>query len=471
MLSAKEVEQAVSGVIRKGNEELVFKDVCIDSRRIKKGDLFWAIKGHRFDGHDFVLSALNKGAFGAIVEDRYVDEILKKTEGRDKVVISVKDSLKALGDLARYWRDKHKVKVIVVTGSSGKTTTKEMLFSILSQRYNVLKNPGNYNNLIGLPISLLKLDKLHSIAVLEMGMNRAGEIARLTQIANPDIGIITNIGPVHLEGVKDIKGVAQAKAELAKMLPERGVLFVNGDNALLMKEVLRFSKKTIRFGKDKKNDIILENAHVNENLGVDFSMVWGDKRLALKLNIAGLHNTMNALIASAVSLYMGMSEEEIKKGLLDYKGVKGRFQVISLVDESILIDDTYNANPVSLKAALKSISYIREGRKLFVGLGDMLELGDYSEQAHREAGKMVAELKPDFFIVTGNFSEQMIKGAQDAGMPKEKLVISSSPEQMCYEIEKRLSQDKRILVFLKASRAVSLDKVSEYLLNKFGRKT
>ncbi len=470
MLNAEEIKQAISGTIEKGRKDFLFRDISTDSRRINQGDLFWAIKGERFDGHDFILSALDKGAFGAVVERCYVKNLLEKTKEKSIVLISVKDSLKALGDLARYWRDKHKAKVIVVTGSSGKTTTKEMLFSILSQRYNVLKNPGNYNNLIGLPVSLLKLTDLHSIAVLEMGMNRPGEIARLTQIANPDIGIITNIGPVHLEGVKDIRGVAKAKAELAKMFPENGVLFVNGDNALLMEEVLKFSKKVIRFGRNHDNDIRLKHARINENLSTDFCMSWGDKSLDLRVNLAGLHNAMNALAASAVSLYMGMSAEEIKRGLMNYKGMKGRFQIITLVNENILIDDTYNANPVSLKAALQTISHIRTGRKLFIGLGDMLELGDYSIPAHQEAGKIVAMLDPELFIVTGGFSEEMIKGAIDAGMPKERIIVSFGPEEMSYEIEKRLKENKHVIVFLKASRAVSLDKVSEYLSNRFGRK-
>ena len=467
MLKAKEIEQATSGIIRKGREDVLFKDICIDSRKSKKGDLFWAIKGQRFDGHDFVISALDKGAFGAVIEHCYAEELIKKTAGRDVVLISVKDSVKALGDLARHWRDKHTAKVIVVTGSSGKTTTKELLFSILSQRHNVLKNPGNYNNLIGLPVSLLKLSELHSVAVLEMGMNRAGEIERLTQIANPDIGIITNIGPVHLEGVKDIKGVAKAKAELAKMLPQDSVLFVNGDCDLLVEEVEKYSKKTIRFGRKVENDIVLKHAFVNDRLGIDFCMSWGNKSFDFSIPLAGIHNAMNAMIAAAVSLYMGMSLEEIKKGFLSYKGIKGRFQIIELVNGNTLIDDTYNANPASLKAAVETISYIKAGKKLFIGLGDMLELGDYSIYAHQEAGKMVAMLDPDLFIVTGRFSEEMAKAAKQAGMPEDRIIVSSSLQQMASEIEERLKDSRDVIVFLKASRAVSLDKVAESILNKF----
>lgn len=467
MILAKEVKDAVSGSILKGEEDFLFSGISLDSRKIKKGELFWAIKGERFDGHDFVLNAIKRGAGGAVIDERHAEAVVSNVK-EEAVIISVKDTLYALGDIARYWRKKHNPKVIAITGSSGKTTTKELLSTILSLRYNTLRNPGNYNNLIGLPISLLRLNSYHSIAVLEMGMNMPGEISRLTEIADPDIGIITNIGPVHLEGVKDIEGVARAKAELAEKISKDGIIFVNGDNELLLKEVLKFGKKVITFGKDKKNDIILEKAYFNKEMGIDFCMIWNNKKFQFRLNSFGLQNAMNAMIASAVALYLGISEKDIIEGLLSYKGAKGRFQLINLVNDSILIDDTYNSNPLSLKAAVDSLRYLRRGKSLIIGLGDMLELGDYSVLAHRQAAEMIAKLDPDLFIAMGDFSEEMIRSAKECGIKEENLFLAKDHIDMALEIERRVKRSKNCLVFLKASRAILLNKVAEYLVDKLG---
>jgi len=337
MIKAEDIQKAISGKLLRGDKNTIFSGINIDSRRIDKGDLFWALKGERFDGHDFVLDAINTGAFGAVIEKSYAKKILQSLkEAPNAVIISVQDTLKALGDLAKWWRNQYNVKVIAITGSTGKTSTKEMIFNILSINRKVLKNPGNYNNLIGLPITLLDLNSSHDVSVLEMGMNMPGEIRRLTEIADPDVGLITNIGPVHLQGVKDIYGVAKAKAELVEKISPDGTVFVNGDNELLVSAVSHFKKQIIKFGKNQKNDVKLEKIFSNGIEGSTFRLSWKGKNLELRINLPGMSNIINALAASAICLYLGEPEENIKKGLLMYQGVKGRFEIIRLSNDTIL---------------------------------------------------------------------------------------------------------------------------------------
>ncbi|RLB12038.1 MAG: UDP-N-acetylmuramoyl-tripeptide--D-alanyl-D-alanine ligase [Deltaproteobacteria bacterium] len=466
MIRTKDIVRAISGKLVKGDKDITFSGIKTDSRKIEKGDLFWALKGERFDGHDFISSAINAGAYGAVIKGSYTNKILGSLkDAQDVVIISAQDTLRALGDLAGWWRNQHNVKVIGITGSTGKTSTKEMISHILSIGKKVLKNPGNYNNLIGLPITLLSLDSSHDISVLEMGMNMPGEIRRLTEIADPDIGLITNIGPAHLQGVKDIHGVARAKTELVEKISSNATVFINGDNELLVKSASKYKKQIIRFGKNAKNDIKLERIVSYGIKGSIFRLSWEGRSLELRINVPGISSIMNALAASAICLYLGEPEENIRKGLLMYQGVKGRFEIIVLENDNILINDTYNSNPLSLKASMESIKDIKGKRGLIIGLGDMLELGDYSVHAHREAGRMAAGLNPELFIAMGSFSEEMIEGAREAGMSEHRLLISHDHEEMVYEIEKRLLK-KGCIIFLKGSRAMALERVAEGIMNR-----
>lgn len=468
MIRSKDIQKAISGRLVRGNRDAVFSGISTDSRKIVKGNLFFALKGERFDGHSFVLDAVEIGASGAVIEEAYVDKILRELKDmQGVVVISVQDTLKALGDLAKWWRNQYNIQIIAITGSTGKTSTKEMISNILSINKKVLKNPGNYNNLIGLPITLLTLNDSYDISVLEMGMNMPGEIRRLTEIANPDIGLITNIGPVHLQGVKDIYGVANAKAELVEKISSNGIVFVNGDDELLIRATSQFKKEMIKFGKNSKNDVKLEKIFFSDIRRSAFRISWKKRNFDLSINVPGISNVMNALAASAICIYLGESEENIRRGLSRYQGIKGRFEIISLNNNNILINDTYNSNPLSLKASIQSVKGIRGEKRLIIGLGDMLELGDYSPRAHREAGKMIAELRPDLFIAMGSFSKDMIEGAKEAGMPEDKLLIVSEHEEMIYEIEKRLYED--CIVFLKGSRAMALEKVADNITKNLRR--
>ncbi len=468
MIKAKNIVKATSGrLINNKNNNHIFYGISIDSRKIKKGYLFWAIKGERFDGHDFVISALDSGAAGAVIQESNLERICRKLGTRNSIIISVQDTLTALGDLSTWWRKQHKTKVIGITGSSGKTSTKEIIANILSMDRKVLKNPGNYNNLIGLPLTLLNLRDYHDIAVLEMGMNMQGEIKRLTEIADPNIGIITNIGHVHLEGVKDIYGVAKAKSELVQQISPNSVIFINGDNQILLGIAMQFGKKLITFGLNSLNDIKLKKIYYHGIMGTHFTISWEGRDFSLRINVPGKSNVLNAMVAFAVCSYIGISEEQIKKGLLSYKGIKGRFEIIHLKNNMILINDTYNSNPLSLKSSIDSLYKLTKNKKIIIGLGDMLELGNYSKQAHIDAGKIVAKIKPSFFTTIGTYAHYMIYGAKLSGMDKRKLHISTSHDEMSNEIEKRLCKD--CVIFLKASRKIALEKVTQQIINKFGK--
>ncbi|HEJ83944.1 MAG TPA: UDP-N-acetylmuramoyl-tripeptide--D-alanyl-D-alanine ligase, partial [Desulfobacteraceae bacterium] len=278
-ITVKEILDPINGVLISGVPETVLTGISTDSRTIGKGDLFWALNGDTYDGHDFVQKALEKGARGVVVAGRWVEsEFPGKDSGAnrsafpDRAIISVEDTLKALGDLAAWWCRGHRVKVVGITGSSGKTTTKEMTAGILELGQRTLKNRGNFNNLIGLPLTLLQLDRAHEFAVLEMGMNHPGEIARLTDIADPDVGVILNVGMAHLEGVSDLDGVARAKTEMMERMSSEGLMILNGDDAPLMRRAALFSTPRLTFGLGEGNDVRATSIENEGPEGTRFSL-------------------------------------------------------------------------------------------------------------------------------------------------------------------------------------------------------
>ena len=388
--SVKDIVTPVRGELVSGRSDIILEGISTDSRDIKPGQIFLALKGDNFDGHDFVEKAITGGASCLIIDKSLNGRIFDKS---NVAIIQVDDTLRALGDLAGWWRNKHEITVVTITGSAGKTTTKEMTALILGQGAKTLKNRGNFNNLIGLPLSLLRLEKADRRAVLEMGMNRPGEIKRLTEIADPDIGLITNVARAHLEGLKDLEGVARAKTELIEEIRPDGYIIINGDDVLLMKQASRFNRRIITFGRGRRNDIRAENIINLGHKGISFDLRYHDITLPVSIRVPGIQNIHNALAASAVAVLMEESPDNIVKGLNDFEGIDGRFRSLSLPRGNTLIDDTYNANPYSLKAALDSIkSMAGDERRIIVGLGEMMELGDETSSAHIEAGKRVAEI-------------------------------------------------------------------------------
>ncbi|MFO7599766.1 MAG: UDP-N-acetylmuramoyl-tripeptide--D-alanyl-D-alanine ligase [Candidatus Desulfacyla sp.] len=388
---------------------------------------------------------------------------MKKRKKRLKQKVpSVEDTLKALGDLAAWWRRRHCLKVVGITGSSGKTTTKEMTAAILELGHKTLKNPGNFNNLIGLPLTLLQLGREHSFAVLEMGMNHPGEITRLTDIADPDVGVILNVGMAHLEGVSDLDGVARAKAEMMERISARGLMILNGDDVPLMRRASFFKMPKMTFGLGKENDVRGTSIENEGPRGTRFSLEYRGAAWPVRIRIPGTHHLKNALAAAAVALSLDEPAESIIKGLAGFSAIRGRFDVMSLEGGIILVDDTYNANPSSLGAAIESVgAMVAHGGRIIVGLGEMLELGDAAISAHREAGRKVAEGGASRFYAMGDHARDMMEGALTAGMPEDRLKIVETHDEMVKEIGRVMS--KGDLILLKGSRRMQIEKVVEGL--------
>jgi UDP-N-acetylmuramoyl-tripeptide--D-alanyl-D-alanine ligase len=455
-VNAQEIASIVQGETISGCRGTVFSGLSTDSRAIKEGELFWALKGERFDGHDFVKDAVSQGAKGVVIERGRPDPF---PAGKGLVAIAVSDTLRALGDFASWWRHQHQVRVVGITGSTGKTTTKEMTASIFALSGMTLKNKGNFNNLIGLPLSLFLLEAAHRTAVLEMGMNRTGEIARLTEVADPDVGLITNVAKAHVEGLGSVEGVAKAKVELLEKMSSESQPILNGDDELLMRTAAPLQRKVMTFGLGPKNDVQPEGVKNLGREGFSFEVRYAGEAVPVRLRIPGAQNIYNALAASAIAFASSEFPDRIAQGLNSFEGIHGRFMLSPLPGGCTLVDDTYNANPHSLKAALDSLkALVDEGGRILVGLGDMLELGNETVAAHVEAGERVAEIGAYFFVALGEHARLMIEGAINKGFPRERASIARDHQDMAEKIREMMRRGD--LILLKGSRRVGLEKVA-----------
>ncbi|MBN1276678.1 MAG: UDP-N-acetylmuramoyl-tripeptide--D-alanyl-D-alanine ligase [Deltaproteobacteria bacterium] len=485
-ITPEEIISPISGVVEFSSasatpekERVFITGLSTDSRNISPGMLFWALKGERYDGHDFVQTAIQESAAGIVVQKDWWERnsglflsdlrIHRSSPALAPAVITVQDTLKALGDLARWWRHKHKARVIGITGSTGKTTTKEMTASILELGDKTLKNRGNFNNLIGLPLTLLQLHEEYRNAILEMGMNHPGEIARLTEIADPDIGLITNIGMAHIEGLGSLEGIVRAKWELAETISQKARIIINGDDELLKQKAASSTGEIITFGLGRENDVIAKNIRNFGEKGFSFEISFQDTSFSIKLPVPGLQNVLNALASASVALCLDEIPGQIAEGLLRFRGIKGRFMIIRLADDIVLIDDTYNANPLSLKAALQSIETMAESNRgrIIIALGEMMELGSETVKAHKEAGKQVAGVHPFHFIAMGEHAFEMAQGAIESDMQKGKkgsIEIVKSHDEMIQSIREKMRAGD--LIYLKGSRKAEMDKVVEGLQSK-----
>jgi len=390
ILKLEDVMRATGGELISGHS-VSFGGVCIDSRKIKEGELFIALKGDRFDGHDFIREALEKGS-GAVVSLSEFEPI------KDKTIISVKDTLKALQDIARFLRLKRDIPVVAVTGSNGKTTTKELIASILDTRYRVLKNSGNFNNHIGLPLSLTDIADEDEVIVLEMGASGPGEIKELCNIAEPDYGVLTNISPAHLEGFKDIETVRKTKLEL---LGAVGVAVVNADDPFMMEGIYQsgFRGSLVRYGIQSPADVCATDIKLHEE-GSSFTLhVPKNTSIAVNPKISGMFNIYNLLAAASVGHLFNIDMVSMKSVIDSFTGLPMRLQFREVCGVRV-ISDMYNANPASMAAAVRELVRTRKGRAIAV-LGDMLELGVYEEEAHRQLGRLMSGLQIDIFIAVG----------------------------------------------------------------------
>lgn len=393
---------------------LKFTGVSIDSRKCSKNDLFFAIKGEKFDGHDFVSDVLNKGIKCAVVSKKWYNSLnsAKKRSFKNKCVVQVNDTISALGELANIYRKKFLIPVIAVAGSNGKTSTKDFLAHVLSKKYNVLKTEGNLNNNIGVPLTIFRLNEKHQFAVIEVGTNHHGEIETLCKIAAPQFGVITNIGKEHLEFLKDIKGVAKAEGELAEYLKQTyGTFFLNADDSYIQKMADKNRMNIFTYGTKGRAEV-KGKVKKFSRFYPEIEIKYNKKIINTKLNTIGYQSFSSALCAAAIGFYFEVPVQDIKKAVSEYRIESGKRNQLKNLNGVWIIDDTYNSNPDSVKAALDNLkAYTVKGEKYIV-LGDMLELGKSSSKEHREIGKVVKKMGFKNLYTYGEDSYQTFLGAK-----------------------------------------------------------
>lgn len=456
-LSTEEIIKAVKGILVNGDMGIVFKGICTDTRLFEPGYLFWALKGKNFDGHNFWKEAVEKGAKGLIFE--YFPKEMKLEELPKTIsVILVRDTLKALGDLAKWYREREDFKVIAITGSCGKTTTKEFTYTLLSNFYKVAKNEGNYNNLIGVPLTLLSLIEKPEWVVLELGTNTPGEIGRLGEISKPIISLITSVYPAHLEGLKSIEGVLDEKISLFKETSKEGILIYFYDQPWLREKVERFSYTKLSYGKEKGANIRLVKAlKVKDKISVEIEYL--GKVYNFDVDSVGEHNILNLLGAIAVSLATGLSIEQIIEKIPQNLTPFIRSKFYQRRDLYV-IDDTYNANPGSMEKALLWLSEQPNtlGKKIAI-LGDMKELGEEAREYHKKIGELAGALI-DKAIFIGEMASLYAEGFKASGKPYE---IYPTVEDY---LEKKVFEERRGVVLIKGSRALQMERIVKKILGE-----
>jgi len=408
---AKDCLSIVNGMLLHGNETKIFRGVSINSRTIKEGELFVCIKGEKFDGHDFIGDAISKGAAGVILSDS--NRVSKEMIGEEvsPFVIQSENTLRALQDLASYQRSISPFRVVGVTGTNGKSTTKEMIASIIETKYKTLKTQGNLNNHIGLPLTLLARKPEHEVGVLEMGMSAAGEIKRLAEIAKPDIGVITNISAGHLEQLKTVKEVQAAKGELFDSLDEKGTAIVNADDPLVLELAKSLRVKKITYGIEQSADVQASDIQNKGNDGFTFTAKIFNQTVPINLPQIGYCNIYNALAALATGHSLGISGKDMSKGLQNYQQIPQRNEKINFQGIT-LINDAYNANPQSMREAIKTLAELNIQGNRFLVVGDMLELGPLSESAHHELGQEVTLSNIDHLVTVGPLASLVAESAK-----------------------------------------------------------
>ena len=447
-LTLARIAEFVSAMGEFAREE-VAQGYSIDSRTVGSGQLFFAVKGERLDGHDFVESALEKGAAAAVVRK----DQLGRYSGATRL-LAVEDTLVALQTLATAMRKLWGKPLIAVTGSAGKTTTKEAIAHVLSTRFRVLKSEGNFNNHFGLPLMLLKLEPEYDVAVIEMGMSHAGEIRALAKIAQPEIGVVTNVAPVHLEFFDSLAGIARAKYELIESLPAGAVAVLNADDEYVSQFGRDFKGKVVMYGTRATADVRAESVQSKGPEGVEFDVVIGSVREHARLPLVGEHNVLNALAAVSVGLERGLKPSEAVGALATLAAADKRGQVLQ-VGNITVINDCYNSNPKALEAMVDALATMSAKRRIVVA-GEMLELGPAGEEMHRRAGQHAAEKKIDVLVGVRGLALAMVEGARQAGTRAE---FVAGPEE-AGEWLARETRDGDV-VLLKASRGVKLEKALE----------
>lgn len=469
LFSLDELREVISARVLAGGEAGLAKrhvrGVSLDTRSLRQGDLFVAIRGDRFDGHEFVGSALSSGAIGAIVHDSYdVSTLgLKSSSKRAmRIILGVRDPLYAYQQLATYHRGRFHIPVVAVTGSNGKTTTKDMVASVMAHRWKILKTEGNLNNRIGVPQTLFRLNNRHQGAVVEMGVDNVGQTSRLCEIVRPTVGIITNIGPDHLEffGTMDVS--AQAKAELLDLLPADGTAILPADDAYFDYLAARARCRVVSFGLSPKANVRGMDIRPDGRDGTIFRLLLPGKvrQTSVHIRVQGDHNVVNALAAAAVGMVLGLSGAAIAQGLSRFRPAAMRSQ-ISVSHGVKLIIDCYNANPASMKAAVQLLAQSGTSKKRIAVLGDMLELGSHATQMHEEVGRFVARQGIDQLVACGPLGQSFAKGAIEAGVDPANIMKVPDARSAATAVKAIVKSGDVVLI--KASRGMKLELVVDAL--------
>lgn len=457
-LLVKDILNVTNGKLIIGSTDLICENFSKDTRTIQNGDIYIGIKGEKFDGNLFWKQALKNGASTVIIQNIEIKkEELKEFD--NKTIIEVEDTLKALYEIAKLKRSLYNIPVVAVTGSVGKTSTKDIIASVMSQKYKTLKTEGNNNNNIGLPFTILKL-KDHEAAVIEMGMNHFGEIDLLSNIAQPTLAVITNIGTSHIGNLGSRENILKAKLEILSGMRDKKII-INNDNDLLSKWNLdsKNNIEVITYGIQNKSDIMAEEINLNENSS-EFTCKIKNEKIDIHVPIGGEHFIYNALNAIAVGKLSGISNEKISKGIYEFELTKKRMDIKELKNRVTIINDTYNASYESMKASLKYLSAFENKRKIAV-LGDMLELGGFSEELHRKVGKEVKTNNIDILICNGENAKFIVEQAKNDGMNSENIYYIDNKENIISILKEKMNENDVIL--FKASNGMKFFELIEKL--------
>ena len=456
--TVQDIVRATQGALVAGDLGIPVTGVSIDSRSLNVGEAFFAIRGHRLDGHGFLADAAARGA-ACMVVHALPDDVPANVP-----LVLVEDTTHALGRLAAWHRGRFAIPVVAVTGSNGKTTTKELAAGVLATRWNVLKPERSFNNQWGLPLTLLQLAPEHQAAMLEIGSNAPGEVAALSALAAPTVGIVTTVAAVHTEFLGSLDGVREEKAGLVRALTADGVAVLNADDPRVAGMARDTRARVVTYGRGGTAAVRAVGEPVDDERGLRFTLETAGVRQEVTLGLAGRHNVTNALAAAAAGVALGIPLADVARGLADVRPVAGRCVWRQAGAVSIL-DDTYNASPVSVRAALETVGAHRRGRRVIVVLGDMLELGAITDDTHREVGRAVAALPADEFVGVGRAMQAAVEAAKEAGLTEARHLMTF--EDTVAHLLKRLTAGDLVLV--KGSRGMRMERVVDALVARLAR--
>jgi UDP-N-acetylmuramoyl-tripeptide--D-alanyl-D-alanine ligase len=455
-----DIQQATAGELLVPPPAVVFDQVAIDSRQIGPDQVFVAIRGENHDGHEFIDDVVANGCRGVVVQaDQLDDYKCEQLRSAGVAVIGVDDTIRALGALAAYHRRRMPARIVALTGSNGKTTTRAMTASVLSRRFETLATQGNLNNEIGVPLTLFGLAPHHEMGVIEMGMNHAGEIDRLGRIATPDFGMITNVAPAHLEGLQTVQGVRDAKGELLDHVAPDGRVILNADDPLVRELAARSRAEIVFYGQAHDAHVRAEAIEATA-AGTRFILRLPHASGPIQLKVPGAFMVANALAASAAGYILGVDLADIQAGLATVQPVAGRMQIQRLADDITIINDCYNANPASTAAAIKTLTALKGTARGILVLGDMLELGREAAALHRLTGERAGSADLERLYVHGPHAEAVAAGARSAGMVAERILTGPVPD-ICDDLTARLQTGDWVLI--KGSRGMRMERVVEAL--------